>query len=76
MTSKLNFITVPMGGKGSEYMERRGKTAFLSHAIDTSTGKPLCPVRVDFLCLDSSLATTEMPECPKCAAKVRRSLRK
>jgi len=68
----MKILTYPMGGKGSQYMERRGKTAFLSHAVDTSTGKPLCSVRPDFLCLDSSLATLEAPECPKCAAKLKR----
>lgn len=61
-----------MGGKGAEYMERRGKTAFLDHAVNTETGKSLCGVRDDFLCLDDSLATNEIPECPKCAAKIRK----
>jgi hypothetical protein len=72
----LNWRTYPMGGKGAEYMERRGKTAFLSHAVNLDTGRTLCGVRADFICLDDSLASQDLPECPKCAARVRAALDK
>jgi hypothetical protein len=69
----MKWKTYPMGGKGAEYMEARGKVAFQDHAVNLETGKTLCGCRVDFLCLDESLASETVPECPKCAAKIRKA---
>jgi len=72
----LNWIAYPMGGKGAEYMESRGKQAFLSHAVNLDTGKTLCGCRADFLCQDDSLTTPgEVPECPKCQAVILKAAR-
>lgn len=62
-----------MGGKGSEFMERRGKPAFHSHAVNHETGKTLCGVRADFLCMDTSESADTLPDCPKCCAKIARA---
>ena len=67
-TPSSKWIAYPMGGKGAEYMERRGKNAFHSHAVLTGAARALCGVRADFLCVDSSLAEP-LPDCPVCLRK-------
>ena len=54
-------------------MERRGLKAELSHAVQMpidQQAKALCGVQVYSLCMDSSLATSELPECPRCRKKI------
>lgn len=63
-----------MGAAASERMELRGMKAHLSHAVldpawDGRTA--LCGVLTTSLCMDDSLATSEMPDCPKCCHKIR-----
>jgi hypothetical protein len=62
-----------MGGKGAEYMERRGKNAFHSHAVAPGAARALCGCRADFLCVDDSQAEP-MPDCPVCLAKIAKTL--
>ena len=68
-TSSPAWRAYPMGGKGAEYMERKGKTAFHSHAVNLATGRTLCGCRADFLCMDDTQAEP-LPDCPICLRKV------
>ena len=73
MSSLEFWLTFPMGAAASERMERRGLKAELSHAVKMPTdqqAKALCGVQVYSLCMDSSLATSELPECPRCRKKI------
>ena len=69
LTPAVTWKAYPMGGKGAEHMEKKGKTAFHSHAVDLVTGRTFCGCRADFLCLDDSQAEP-MPDCPVCLRKV------
>ena len=65
--------TYPMGGAANEHMWRRGLKAELSHAVAEpclEQDKALCGVKTHSLCMDESLATTELPECPRCVVKI------
>ena len=58
-----------MGAAAAERMEIRGLSAHLDHAVKEPCdlqSKALCGVKTFSLCLDSSLATEEMPECTRC----------
>jgi hypothetical protein len=62
-----------MGAAAAERMERRGMTAHLSHAVALPCDKQnstLCGVVTYSLCMDESLATDELPDCPKCRRKL------
>lgn len=63
-----------MGAACAERMEARGLKAHLDHAVNLDTGKTLCGVKTDSLCMDESLATTKLPDCPRCCAKIRESI--
>lgn len=60
-----------MGGAAAERMQG-AKGAYLSHAVDTDTWTPLCRVKINSLCIDSSLATQELPDCPRCRQKLKK----
>ena len=68
----MNWKTYPMGGAAAERMELRGLKAYLDHAVNIDTMKPLCTVKLSSLCVDETLATNELPDCPKCRAKIER----
>lgn len=68
----MNWKTFPMGAAAAERMESRGLTAHLDHAVNIDTMKPLCRVKVHSLCIDWSLATNALPDCPVCRAKIER----
>ncbi len=61
--------TYPMGGAAVERMEIRGLVAYLDHAVEKPCGeqvKTLCGVRTSSLCMDDSLSSVDLPDCPKC----------
>lgn len=66
----MNWKTYPMGGAAAEKMALRGLVAYLDHAVNMDTGKTLCGVKTHSLCMDDSLATDELPDCPRCRAKI------
>lgn len=75
MPQKPTFLTYPIGGAAAERMENRGLVAYLDHAVLESDGprlKAVCGVLTSSLCMDSSLATTTPPDCPRCVAKLKR----
>jgi len=62
-----------MGGAAAERMEERGLVAYLDHAVMEPCHerlKTLCGVKTDSLCMDDSLATTALPDCPRCQKKI------
>ena len=65
--------TYPMGAAAAERMAVRGLVAYMDHAVldpADNQEKALCGVQTASLCMDDSLATDDIPECPKCAAKI------
>jgi hypothetical protein len=70
MANPMKWKTYPMGAACSERMERRGLVAHLDHAVNLDTGKTLCGVKTNSLCMDDSLATNDLPDCPRCRAKI------
>jgi hypothetical protein len=78
----MNWITYPMGGAVADRMRHSLKrdVASLSHAVElTNDGngriyRPLCRVKLVSLCLDDSLATSEMPECEACCRAIGRAV--
>lgn len=67
--------TYPMGGAASEMMEARGLRAHLSHAVLMPADEhpeAVCGVKTFSLCMDDSLATYGMPDCPECQRKLRK----
>ena len=61
--------TYPMGGAAVERMEIRGLVAYLDHAVEKPCGeqvKTLCGVKTSSLCMDDSLSSVDLPDCPKC----------
>lgn len=72
MSAAHLWLTYPMGAAASERMERRGLKAFHDHAVNIKTGKPLCSVKLQSLCMDSSLATSLLPDCPRCRTAILR----
>jgi hypothetical protein len=64
--------TFPMGAAAAERQRGLKATPHLSHAVAEPCHdhtKALCGVLTFSLCMDDSLATTELPDCPKCRAK-------
>ena len=62
-----------MGAAAAERMEMRGMAAFLDHAVYEPCAQQrtaVCGVQTRSLCMDDSLATTELPDCPKCRSKI------
>lgn len=65
--------TYPIGAAASERMEMRGLKASFSHAVlfpSMMQPRALCGVKTFSLCMDSSLATDELPDCPRCQSKI------
>ena len=62
-----------MGAAAAEKMELRGLVAHLSHAVllpANNQEKSLCGVKTFSLCMDDSLASDELPDCPRCQKKI------
>jgi hypothetical protein len=58
-----------MGSAAAEKMEIRGLIAHLDHAVKEpcdDQAKTLCGVQTFSLCMDDSLATDDLPDCPRC----------
>jgi hypothetical protein len=72
----MKWKTYPMGGAAAEKMALRGLTAHLDHAVNIEMWKPLCSVKLHSLCMDDSLATDIVPDCPSCAAAIARAEKK
>ena len=65
--------TYPMGAAAAERMEMRKMKAYLDHAVYEPCREQrttVCGVLTHSLCMDDSLATTELPDCPRCRAKL------
>ena len=73
MKTNIGWKTYPMGAAAAERMERRGMVAHLSHAVlqpCDQQNSALCGVLSYSLCMDDSLATDELPDCPRCQRKL------
>lgn len=74
----MKYKTFPMGSAATERMEQRGLKAFLSHAVIEPCHdqiKTICGAKTSSLCLDDSLATTDLPDCPRCQAKINKTVK-
>jgi hypothetical protein len=70
---KPTWHTYPMSARAADGVRGFKHANFLSHAVDTATWKCLCRVSADSLCPDTSFyAPGELPDCPRCCAKIKK----
>ena len=70
----MKWKSYPMGGACAERMEvSKLPTVYDFHAVAEPCDKQvkaLCGVKTFSLCMDDSLATNDLPDCPRCRAKI------
>lgn len=66
----------PIGGAIAEQMEQRKQPVIYDfHAVKMpheDERRALCGVKTFSLCMDDSLATNELPDCPRCRQAIAR----
>jgi len=75
-TPAPKWKSYPMGAACAERMDvAKQPVVYNYHAVAEPCDKQekaLCGVKTFSLCMDDSLATSDLPDCPRCRAKIAR----
>jgi hypothetical protein len=67
-----SWQTYAIGGAAAEKLAVSGieHDHWLQHAVDIASSRPLCRVKPDSLCWDTSICKDEAPTCPQCLKRL------